>query len=123
MLSQYGFILILILLGFAFGLVSIFVLSPLLRFRSGDARQKIAYECGMEPIGSVYIPTDIRFYLFALLFVIFDVESLFIFPWAVIFRELGWYGFASMGVFIGILFFGLIYAWRRGGLRWGTHLQ
>jgi NADH-quinone oxidoreductase subunit A len=120
MLTQYGFILLLILFGFGFGILNIFVLSPMLRFRSGDERQKIAYECGMEPIGSPYIPTDIRFYLFGLLFVIFDVESLFIFPWAVIFRELGWYGMASMGVFIAILFLGLIYTWRRGGLRWGN---
>jgi NADH-quinone oxidoreductase subunit A len=90
----------------------------LVRYRSGDERQKIAYECGMEPVGTPYVPMDIRFYLFALLFVIFDVESLFLYPWAVSFRELGLFGLIDMTIFIGILFFGLIYTWKRGALRW-----
>jgi NADH-quinone oxidoreductase subunit A len=118
MLTQYAHILLFVLAGFGFGVLNLLVLSPLLRYRSNDARQKIAYECGMEPIGTPYIPTDIRFYLFALLFVVFDVESLFLYPWAVVFRELGWFGFAEMLVFIAILFLGLIYTWKRGGLKW-----
>lgn len=118
MQTQYGYVLLFVLFGLGFGLFNLLVLSPLLRFRSGDQRQKIAYECGMEPVGSPYVPMDIRFYLFALLFVIFDVESLFLFPWAVVFRELGWIGFIDMLVFIAVLFFGLLYAWKRGALRW-----
>lgn len=118
MLTQYGYILMFVVFGFGFGVANLLVLSPLLRFRSGDERQKIAYECGMEPIGTPYVPIDIRFYLFALLFVVFDVESLFLFPWAVVFRSLGWLGFAEMVVFIGVLALGLIYTWKRGALRW-----
>ena len=118
MLTQYGYVLLFVVFGLGFGVLNIFVLSPLLRFRSKDARQKIAYECGMEPIGSPYVPIDIRFYLFALLFVVFDVESLFLFPWAVVFRSLGWPGFVEMVVFIAVLFFGLVYTWKRGALKW-----
>ena len=117
MLSQYGHIFLFILLSVCFPMLTL-MLTSLIRHRSGDARQKIPYECGMEPVGSPYIPIDIRFYLFALLFVIFDVESLFLFPWAVIFRESGWMGLLEMGFFIAVTFFGLMYAWMRGALRW-----
>ncbi len=118
MLAQYGHVLIFVLFGAGFAVVNLLVLSPLLRFKSHDERQKIAYECGMEPLGTPYVPMDINFYIFALLFVVFDIESLYLYPWAVIFRELGWNGFVSMLLFIGVLFFGLIYAWRRGALQW-----
>src|SRR5580700_2345707 len=117
MLTQYGYILMFAVFSLGFGVLNIFILSPLLRAKSNDDRQKIAYECGMEPIGTPYIPIDIRFYLFALLFVIFDVESLFLFPWAVVFRETGVIGFIDMLVFISVLFLGLIYTWKRGALR------
>ena len=118
MLAQYGHILLFVLFGAGFAVANLLILSPLLRFTSNDERQKIAYECGMEPIGTPYVPMDINFYIFALLFVIFDVESLFLYPWAIIFRSLGWPGFTSMLVFIGVLFLGLIYTWRRGALEW-----
>src|SRR6185437_3390040 len=118
MLNQYAYILLFIIFGIGFGALNLLVLSPLLRFRSGDERQKIAYECGMEPIGTPYVPMDINFYIFALLFVVFDIESLYLYPWAIIFRGLGWSGFGSMLVFVGVLFFGLIYTWRRGALKW-----
>lgn len=118
MLAQYGMVLLFVLFGAGFVLVNLFVLSPLLRFRSGDERQTIAYECGMEPVGTPYVPMDIRFYLLALLFVVFDVEALYLYPWAMVFKELGWAGFASMLVFISVLFLGLLYTWKRGALRW-----
>ena|ERR1051326_1617736 len=118
MLAQYAHVLLFVIFGAGFALVNLFVLSPLIRFKSNDERQKIAYECGFEPIGTPYVPMDIHFYIFALLFVIFDIESLFLYPWAVIFKELGKPGFLSMIVFIGVLFFGLIYTWRRGALEW-----
>jgi len=116
---QYGHILIFVILGAGFAVVNLLVLSPLLRFNSHDERQKIAYECGMEPIGTPYVPMDINFYIFGLLFVVFDVETLFLYPWAIIFKDLGWIGYGSMLIFIGVLFFGLIYTWRRGALKWG----
>ena len=118
MLAQYGHVLIFVLLGAGFAVANLLILSPLLRFNSGDQEQKIAYECGMEPIGTPYVQMDIEFYIFALLFVVFDIESLFLYPWAVIFRSLGWNGFLSMMLFVGVLFFGLIYTWRRGALKW-----
>ena len=118
MLAQYGHVLLFVLFGAGFALVNLLVLAPLLRFKSGDDRQKIAYECGMEPIGTPYVPMDINFYIFALLFVIFDIESLYLYPWAIVFKELGWPGFAGMLVFMAVLLFGLIYTWRRGALSW-----
>ncbi len=118
MLAQYAHVLLFVVFGAGFAIVNLLVVSPLLRFKSNDDRQTIPYECGMEPIGTAYVPMDINFYIFALLFVIFDIESLFLYPWAVIFRELGWHGFASMIVFISVLFFGLIYTWRMGALEW-----
>ena len=120
MVSQYGYVLLFAVFGLGFGALNILILSPLLRFQSGDKRQKIAYECGMEPIGTPYVPMDIRFYLYALLFVVFDVESLFLFPWAVVFRQLGVFAFIDMCVFIAVLFLGLIYTWKRGALKWST---
>ena len=90
----------------------------LIRFYSNDSQQKIVYECGMEPIGTPYVKIDIRFYLFALLFVAFDVEALFLYPWAVVFRTLGLVGFLDMMVFVAVLFLGLIYVWKRGALQW-----
>src|SRR5579862_6561165 len=102
MIAQYGQVLLFVLFGAGFAVANLLVLSPLLRFKSHDERQKIAYECGMEPIGTPYVPMDIEFYIFALLFVVFDVETLFLYPWAVIFRSLGWAGFGSMLVFIGV---------------------
>lgn len=118
MIAQYGHVLLFVIFSAGFAVANLLILSPLLRFKSNDTVQKTAYECGFEPIGTPYVPMDINFYIFALLFVVFDVESLFLYPWAVIFRSLGWNGFISMLVFIGVLLFGLIYAWREGALQW-----
>jgi NADH:ubiquinone oxidoreductase subunit 3 (subunit A) len=117
MLAQYGHVLLFLFFGAGFAVVNILVAS-LLRAYSRDPKQKTIYECGMEPVGTPYVRTDIRFYLFGLLFLVFDVEALFLYPWAVIFRELGWTGFLEMLVFLGVLLVALMYAWRRGALRW-----
>ena len=76
------------------------------------------YECGIEPATDARDRYSIRYYLVAMLFVIFDVETVFMFPWAVIFDQLGLYGFVEMLVFIILLFVGYIYAWRKGALEW-----
>jgi NADH-quinone oxidoreductase subunit A len=76
------------------------------------------YESGKVPIGDAWVHFNIRYYVFALLFVIFDIEAVFLFPWAVAFRHLGLFGLAEMAVFIGVLAVGLAYAWRRGALEW-----
>lgn len=117
MLSQYGHLFLFVVLSVVFPFITL-LFTSLVRFKSNDPRQKIPYECGVEPVGSPYVPIDIRFYLFALLFVIFGVESLFLYPWAVVFKDLGVVALVDMVVFIAILFFGLLYAWKRGALRW-----
>lgn len=104
-----GFILVLV------ALVANQVLAPKSRSRA----KGMTYECGMLPIGRAQTPTiHVRYYLFAILFLIFDVEAVFIFPWAVSFVQIGEFAFWSMVVFIGILAFGLAYAWKNGVLQW-----
>ena len=78
----------------------------------------ISYESGVDPVGTGWSQSHIRYYLFALLFVMFDVEAVFIFPWAVRVDAMGWFGLVEMIIFIVILALGLVYAWRKGVLRW-----
>jgi len=119
MKAQYGHILLFFVMGAAFAAVNLFI-SSLLQHTSRDKQQKIPYECGMPPIGSPYMPTRVGFYLIALLFVVFDLEALFLFPWAVVFKEFGWMGLLDMGLFMGVLTLGLVYVWRLGALRWNA---
>ncbi len=87
-------------------------------------RQRVtgeAYESGVKPTGSTGIRFAVKFYLVALFFVIFDVESMFIFAWAIAFRELGWRGYVEMVIFIGVIVVMLVYLWRTGALDWGAH--
>jgi NADH-quinone oxidoreductase subunit A len=76
------------------------------------------YESGVDPVGSGWSQSQIRYYVFALLFVIFDVEAVFIFPWAASLERYGWFGVVTMLIFIVLLLDGLVYAWKRGLLRW-----
>jgi len=76
------------------------------------------YECGEIPVGEPWIRFRVAYYIFALMFVIFDVEAVFLYPWAVIIRKLGVFGLIEMAVFIGVLVLGLAYAWRKGVLEW-----
>ena len=77
-----------------------------------------AFECGIEPIGNARIPFSIKYFLVAILFVLFDVEVIFMYPWAVLFKELGMQGFISMLVFIALLLVGFLYIIRKGALKW-----
>ena len=117
MLNQYLTVSIFLLGGIGFVLVTLFVAKLLRPARPSEIKLQ-NYECGESPIGSSFIQFNIRFYIFALMFVIFDVETVFIFPWAVIFHTLGWFGLIEMLIFIAILVFGLIYAWKKGVLKW-----
>ena len=90
----------------------------LLRPRRPQPQKYIAYESGVDPVGTGWSQSQIRYYVFALLFVLFDVEAVFIFPWAVQLETLGVFGLVEMMVFIVILVLGLAYAWRKGVLRW-----
>ena len=76
------------------------------------------YECGIPPVGNPWQPFAVRYFVFGLLFLVFDVESAFLFPWAIVFRGLGTAGFIEMLLFIAVLAFGLLYAWRKGALEW-----
>ena len=89
--------------------------------RTGGRSAKVSsdtYESGMVPIGEAWIQYRAQYYLYALVFVIFDVEVVFLYPWAVVFRQVGLFALFEIAIFIGILLVGLAYAWRRGALRW-----
>jgi NAD(P)H-quinone oxidoreductase subunit 3 len=92
--------------------------SKLLRPRGIGPERRTTYESGIEPMGEAWIQFNIRYYMFALVFVLFDVETLFLYPWAVTFERLGPSGFLEALIFITILFLGLVYAWRKGALEW-----
>ncbi len=93
-------------------------LSSLLGPQRGSRRKLMPYESGMSPIGSAMRRMPIRFYLVAMIFILFDIEVVFMLPYALIFRRLGWFGLVEMGTFIVILFVGYIYAWKTGAFRW-----
>lgn len=89
------------------------------RSKSNPYPEKLsAYECGFEPTSVVYQRFDVRFYLVALLFIIFDLEIAFLFPWAMAFESIGLLGFFSMMLFLGILALGFVYEWKKGALEW-----
>jgi len=114
---NYGIILVFLALAAVFAggtLLAAFLVRP----KVADTLKRTAYECGMEAVGATTVRTNIRFYTYALLFVIFDVEALYIFPWAVVVRSMGVVALVEMAVFLGILAAGLAYAWKMGALQW-----
>jgi NADH-quinone oxidoreductase subunit A len=86
--------------------------------RNATAAKLEAFECGNESSGSAWGRFSVKFYLTAILFIVFDVEVVFMYPWALVFRQLGWFGMSAMGIFIGVLALGLVYEWRKGALEW-----
>jgi len=90
----------------------------LVAYRAPDAEKLSAYECGFNAFDDARMKFDVRFYLVAILFIIFDLEVAFLFPWAITFGELGNFGFWSMMVFLGVLTIGYVYEWRKGALEW-----
>lgn len=95
-----------------------FLLGKLLGHARADKAKQSPYECGFEAFESARIQFDIRYYLVAILFIIFDLEITFMFPWAVVLTQVGWPGFWAMMLFLGILTIGFIYEWRKGALEW-----
>lgn len=116
-MNEYLSVLIFIGVGTAMVLFSFFM-ARLIRPHNPYPAKNANYECAEEPIGSSWLQFNPRFYIFALIFVIFDVEVIFLFPWAVAFGQLGLFALIEMIVFILILFFGLFYAWKKGALKW-----
>ncbi|MGN6574909.1 MAG: NADH-quinone oxidoreductase subunit A [Nocardioides sp.] len=90
----------------------------MLRPSSPTAQKLLTYECGVDPVGEGWAQTHVRYYVYAYLYVIFAVDAVFLFPWATVFAGLGWVSVAEMGVFVGFIAVGLVYAWRKGVLVW-----
>ena len=106
-----------ILAGLGFIVVA-FSAGRLIRPTRPHKEKYLTYECGIDPVGEGWSQSQIRYYIYAFLFVIFDVESVFLFPWAKVFESLGYAAVWSMTLFIGFLAVGLVYAWRKGVLTW-----
>jgi NADH-quinone oxidoreductase subunit A len=97
---------------------AMFLGNRMLRPSRDTAEKLLTYECGVDPVGEGWAQAHIRYYVYAYLYVIFAVDAVFLFPWATVFAGIGWVSVAEMGVFIGILAVGLLYAWRQGVLAW-----
>lgn len=114
-----SYVPILILLGVSLlNAVGMVVASHLLSSYRPTAVKQAPYESGMIPLGSTTERFSVKFYMVALLFIIFDIETVFLIPWGVIFRDLGLFGFVEMLIFIGVLLVGLVYVWKKGALEW-----
>lgn len=114
---EYAAILILAAFTLAVGLIMLFA-NTLFGPRHPNPVKAKPFECGIDPIALPEGRIPVRFYVIAMLFVVFDVELVFLFPWAVLARELGWAGLAEMAGFLGVVVAGFLYAWRRGALEW-----
>lgn len=116
-LSEFGKVFIFLMIGVVF-VIGGFVTSRLLRPFRPNYEKLTTYECGEEAVGSSWVQFNIRFYVVALIFIIFDVEILFLFPWATIYKQLGGFALIEAMIFVGILLVGLAYAWVKGDLEW-----
>ncbi|NOZ54459.1 MAG: NADH-quinone oxidoreductase subunit A [Gammaproteobacteria bacterium] len=117
MVENYLPILVFIVLGILFGIAPIlagYMMGP----SKPDSVKLSPYECGFEAFEDARMKFDVRFYLVAILFIIFDLEIAFLFPWAVVLDEIGMFGLVAMAVFLGILVIGFIYEWKKGALEW-----
>lgn len=117
MLGNYFPILLFILVGLAVGVFPL-LLGKLLSPHKPDAEKNSPYECGFEAFEDARMKFDVRYYLVAILFILFDLEIAFFFPWAVVLRDIGLFGFIAMMVFLGILVVGFVYEWKKGALEW-----
>jgi NADH:ubiquinone oxidoreductase subunit 3 (subunit A) len=116
-LSQYGLIAVLAIIAIGLPVIGL-GLAWLIRPKKPNPAKNATYECGMETIGDTWVQFKAQYYLYALIFVVFDVEAVFIFPWAVAYNKLGLYALVEMILFVAILVGGLLYAWRKGALEW-----
>ena len=116
-MEGWGGLAIMIALGVGFGAANV-ALSYFAGPRHPTPEKEAAYECGMPPVGSARERLSVKFYIIAMLFILFDIECVFLYPWAVVFKKLGMFGFIEMGVFIAILLVGYVYVWKKGALEW-----
>ena len=117
MLAEYLPVLVFLSVGFAMAIFML-ILGALLSPRRPDEAKNSPFECGFEAFGDARMKFDVRYYLVAILFIIFDLEIAFLFPWAIVLDKIGLFGLISMGIFLGILIIGFIYEWKKGALEW-----
>lgn len=115
--NEYAPIFLFLIVAIAMGAAPL-VLTMFLAEQRPDAEKLSAYECGFEAFEDARLQFDVRFYLLAILFVVFDLESAFLFPWAIVLDQIGLFGFVEMVLFLLILLVGYIYAWKKGALQW-----
>jgi len=111
-----------LMLATAAGIAALFwgVATYLGRHKKPNAEKNAPFECGSESTGARHLKLSVKFYLTAILFVVFDIESVFVYPWAVHFRDLGWFGFVEMLGFLSVIVVALAYVWKKGALEWET---
>ena len=121
MLANYFPVLLFLAIGIAVGVGSVIasgVLARLTGSQNPDSEKLSPYECGFEAFEDARMKFDVRYYLVAILFILFDLEIAFLFPWAIVLQDIGWFGYSAMMVFLGILVVGFIYEWKKGALEW-----
>lgn len=118
MAADYVVVGVFLVVGVLFVVVNVDVLSRLLRPSNPQPEKLTTYECGEDTVGASWIRVHVRYYLYALVYVLFAVETIYLVPWAVVFRKLGLFAFVEMMLFIAILLVGFAYAWRKGALEW-----
>jgi NADH-quinone oxidoreductase subunit A len=116
-LSRYFPILLFVFIALAFG-VGTLLISYFVQPKYPEPEKLSTYECGSEPFSDARMPFPVRYYIFAMLFVIFDVEVIFLYPWAIVFNKIGLIGLVEMLIFIGLFLVAYVYAWRKGALEW-----
>ncbi len=116
-LTRYFPILLFVFVALAFGVVTL-VISYFVQPKYPEPEKLSAYECGSEPFSDARMPFPVRYYIFAMLFVIFDIEVIFLYPWAVVFDKIGIIGLVEMMIFIALFLVAYVYAWRKGALEW-----
>jgi NADH-quinone oxidoreductase subunit A len=119
--ENYFPVLLFIIVGIAFGVAPILlggIVSRLTGAHQPDSEKLSPYECGFEAFEDARMKFDVRYYLVAILFILFDLEIAFLFPWAIVLREIGMFGFVAMMVFLALLVVGFIYEWKKGALEW-----
>jgi NADH:ubiquinone oxidoreductase subunit 3 (subunit A) len=117
LLQSYGVIGVFVIVAILFPLVAL-AIAWLVRPKKPTPLKNSTYECGMETFGDTWVQFRVQYYLYALVFVLFDIETVFLLPWAVVYNQLGLFALAEMLLFIALLVVGLVYAWRKGALEW-----
>ena len=117
MLLEYFPILLFLIVATGIG-IALLVIGNVLGPKRPDAEKLAPYECGFEAFEDTRMRFDVRYYLVAILFIIFDLEIAFVYPWAVVFQDLGMLGLIEMGMFLGLLLLGFVYIWKKGALEW-----